>query len=52
MYHDKSFILPINKLTTMNNQTIKNGYVLVITNSPYYPYNLEIIKYLRKHIAL
>jgi hypothetical protein len=50
MYNDKSFILPINKLKTKNSQNIKNGYALVITNSPYYPYNLEIIKYLRKHI--
>ena len=49
-HNDKSLILPINKLKTKNSQNIKNGYALVITNSPHYPYNMEIIKYLRKHI--
>lgn len=51
MYADPSFIIPFNKINNLVQNQISNQYVLFITNSPYYPFNLDIIRYLRKRIS-
>tara|TARA_B100002051_G_C16732371_1_gene639054 strand:- start:1556 stop:2860 length:1305 start_codon:yes stop_codon:yes gene_type:complete len=50
MYSDSSFILSNNKIKSIYNTIIPDKYVLFLTHSPYYPYNFELIKYIRKQL--
>ena len=48
MYSDPSFILSKNHINSIHKKNIPTKYVLFLIHSPYYPYNLELVKYLRK----
>jgi hypothetical protein len=50
MYSDPSFILTVEQINSLYSKNIPKQYVLFVTHSPYYPYNFELIKYIRKQI--
>lgn len=50
MYSDPSFILTVEQINSLYIRNIPKQYVLFVTHSPYYPYNFELIKYIRKQI--
>ena len=50
MYSDPTFILPVEQMNSSYSRNIPKQYVLFLTHSPYYPYNFELIKYIRKQI--
>ena len=50
MYSDPSFILSNDQINSIYNRNVPENYVLFLTNSPYYPYNLELVKYIRKQL--
>ncbi len=47
MYADTSFIVPFDIINLKANNKISKKYILFVSNSPYYPFNLDIIKFLR-----
>ena len=50
MYSNPSFILSIGEINSLYNKEIPEKYVLFVTNSPYYPYNFQLIKFMREQI--
>ena len=50
MYSEPTFILSTNQINSNYNNNIPKKYVLFLTHSPYYPYNLELVKYIRKQL--
>ncbi len=50
MYSDPTFILSVEQMNSSYSRNIPKQYVLFVTHSPYYPYNFELIKYIRKQI--
>ena len=50
LYSNPSFILSDNQINSIYKRNIPKTYVLFLTNSPYYPHNLKLVKYIRNQL--
>ena len=50
LYSNPSFILSDNQINSIYKRNIPKTYVLFLTNSPYYPHNLNLVKYIRNQL--
>ena len=50
MYSNPSFILSNKQINNNHDRNVPKKYVLFLTNSPYYPHNLDLVKYIREQL--